>query len=490
LRDAPWRRGNPGFAPPAHSQPGKTPILTRTRAPATRAIAWVDPATAFTCFAADPGTVFFDSQGAPGQRCRHSILCIDPFTTLRTENGLTRMNNCAVNGDPFALLARKIAKHATGGTGARAMSPSGASGAAGASGASGAAGAAGFIGYDMGATLDRAPRAPGTLAGVPDLQFGFFDTVFTFDTVTHQAFLSAPDDRRADAALSRLAHPPARPAPPRLQWAAGTSRADHIARVEKTLRYIAAGDIYQANIAATFEAERPQNLDPAALYLALRAQNPAPFGAYIDCGNGCAILSVSPERFISLRPDGAIETRPIKGTRPRGADPAADAALAHDLQTSAKDRAENLMIVDLLRNDIARVADRVTVPALCALESFEHVHHLVSTVHGRLKSGHDAVALLRATFPGGSITGAPKLRAMEIIAELERHARGPYCGSAAWIGNDGAMDSNILIRTITVAADRIVAQAGGGIVADSDPAAEWDEVLVKIMPLLLATGTI
>ena len=414
--------------------------------------------------------MFFDSQGSRGERSRTSILCIDPFTTLRAENSVVRLNNCQTDGDPFAILAAKLAKHA------------------GHASESGIPFAAGFIGYDMGAALDRAPRAPGALAGIPDLQFGFFDTVFTFDHDTRQARLSAPDPRRAEAALSRLAHPPARGAPPKLHWATATSRAEHMARIEQTLRYIQAGDIYQANIAATFEAARPPGLDPAALYLHMRAKNPAPFGVYINCGNNCAILSASPERFLRLAPNGAIETRPIKGTRRRSADPATDAALASDLQASAKDRAENLMIVDLLRNDIARVADHVTVPALCQLESFEHVHHLVSTVRGQLKPGCTAIDLLRATFPGGSITGAPKLRAMEIIAELERQARGPYCGSAAWLGNDGAMDSNILIRTVTVAADRIVAQAGGGIVADSDPAAEWEEVLVKIMPLLRATG--
>jgi para-aminobenzoate synthetase component 1 len=231
-------------------------------------------------------------------------------------------------------------------------------------------------------------------------------------------------------------------------------------------------------------------MSAAALYLALRAANPAPFSAYIDAGDGCAVLSVSPERFFRVAANGEVETRPIKGTRPRGADAAQDAAQRAALLSSAKDRAENLMIVDLLRNDLSRVADGVEVASLCALESFAHVHHLVSSVRARMRPGLGPVDVLRAAFPGGSVTGVPKMRAMDIIADLEGVARGPYCGSAAWIGFDGAMDSNILIRSLTVARDRVVARAGGGIVADSDPAAEWEEALVKIMPLLRATGTV
>ncbi len=351
-------------------------------------------------------------------------------------------------------------------------------------------GAAGFIGYEMGASLDRAPRAPGALAGIPDMLFGFYDCVLAFDHAAHRVWLFGASEARREAVFARLTEAAEWVPPPRLTWRACVSRQTHIARVEAVLRAIEAGDIYQANIAARFEAARPAGLDAAALYLALRADNAAPFGAYVGTGGGCAVLSVSPERFLQMNAAGAIETQPIKGTRPRGPDAAGDAALAAELLASAKDRAENLMIVDLLRNDIARVARNVTVPSLCALRSFAHVHHLVSTVHGQIMPGRGAIDLLRAAFPGGSITGAPKLRAMEIIAEQEGRARGPYCGSAAWIGFDGAMDSNILIRTLTVASDCVVAQAGGGIVADSDPAEEWEEVLVKIMPLLNAVGAL
>ncbi len=411
---------------------------------------WVAPEAAFARFADRPYTMFFDGGD-------FSYICVEPFhvqvdgTLEALRAGLTR--GAAVDGPvPFC------------------------------------GGAAGFIGYEVGASLDRSPRAPGTLAGIPDMLFGFYDCVLAFDHGAQRVWLFGGTEARRAAVLARLAQPAALASPPPLAWQACVSRETHMARVRDVLEAIAAGDIYQANIAARFEAARPAGLDPAALYLALRAHNPAPFSAFIGCGEGCAVLSASPERFLQMHAAGAITTQPIKGTRPRGADAVQDAALAAELLASAKDRAENLMIVDLLRNDIARVARDVTVPSLCALQSFAHVHHLVSTVRGQIRPGSDAVDLLRAAFPGGSITGAPKLRAMEIIAALEGRARGPYCGSAVWIGFDGAMDSNILIRTLTVAADCVVAQAGGGIVADSDPAEEWDELLVKIMPLLRATG--
>ncbi len=419
--------------------------------PTRHVIPWADPGLAFRCFADDPFLVFFDSFGAASG---NSYLCLSPARIL---------------ADPFAWVGLPGA--------APGPLPFG-------------GGAAGFIGYECGAALDRAPRAPGRLAGIPDAQLGMYDTVLAFDHAARTVWLTAPSAARAEGVLARLASPPALAEPPVLAWRALVSRQAHRERVARVLRYIAAGDIYQANVTAAFEASRPAGLDPAALYLALRAAMAAPFSAYIGCGGGCAVLSASPERFLRLDAAGAIEARPIKGTRPRGADAMRDAALAAALLASGKDRAENLMIVDLLRNDLARVADRVAVPRLCALETFSHVHHLVSTVTGRLRPGLGAMDLLRAAFPGGSITGAPKLRAMAIIAEVEGRARGPYCGSALWIGNDGAMDSNILIRTITVAADRVVANAGGGIVADSDPAEEWDELLVKILPLLRATGSV
>ena len=438
-----------------------------------RRLAWIDPGLALRCFADDPDLVFFDSGGPAGARSRRSYLCVWPFRLLIVRDGVAFLDGVAMDGDAFSVLAQELARHRA----APADVPF-------------AGGAAGFIGYDMGAALDRAPRAPGECACIPDMKFGFFDTVLAFDHWERDVWIYAPTEAaagRAEALLSRACDGSWDGAPG-LAWRALVGHETHMARVRRVKRYIEAGDIYQANIAAVFEADRPAGLCPVAMFSVLRAVNPAPFGAYVACGDGCAILSVSPERFLRLTADGGIEARPIKGTRPRGRDAAEDAALRAELVESAKDRAENLMIVDLLRNDMSRVAEGVHVPSLFEVESFAHVHHLVSAVRGRIRAGLGAVDLLRAAFPGGSITGAPKLRAMEIIAELEGRARGPYCGCAAWIGFDGAMDSNILIRTMTVAKDRVVAQAGGGIVADSDPAAEWEEVLVKIMPLLRATG--
>lgn len=280
------------------------------------------------------------------------------------------------------------------------------------------------------------------------------------------------------------------PCPTPIPWRAERHRSEHEAAVSRTIDYICAGDIFQANITQRFLGRIPADLAAFDLYRRLRALSPAPFAAWLSLGDGAAIASASPERFLSLDAKGRVETRPIKGTAPRGTTAQEDTANAAALLTSVKDRAENLMIVDLLRNDISRVCTMgsVRVPALATLETFPSVHHLVSEVEGRLAMGRSAVDLLRACLPGGSITGAPKVRAMEIIAELEPSRRGPYCGSIAWIGVDGAMDSSIIIRTICVGANGmgVAAQAGGGIVADSNPAAEYEESMTKAAPLLRA----
>jgi para-aminobenzoate synthetase component 1 len=257
---------------------------------------------------------------------------------------------------------------------------------------------------------------------------------------------------------------------------------DAVARV---IEYIRAGDIFQANLSHRLEA--PLDGTPLELYRRLRTRNPAPFAAFLDFGE-LAVASSSPERFLRVAPGGQVETRPIKGTRPRGLGPEHDAALALALAESEKDRAENVMIVDLLRNDLSRVCrpGTVRVPQLFALEQYATVHHLVSTVVGELEPEHDAVDLLRAAFPGGSITGAPKVRAMQIIAELEPTQRAVYCGAIGYLSTSGALDTSVVIRTCLVRGRDVYFQVGGGIVADSDPEQEYRETLDKAGGLLAA----
>jgi para-aminobenzoate synthetase component 1 len=258
--------------------------------------------------------------------------------------------------------------------------------------------------------------------------------------------------------------------------------------VTRVRDYIVAGDIFQANLSQRFQAPLAGSLFD--LYRRLRHRNPAPFAAYLDCGD-FALLSASPERFLHLDPERRlVETRPIKGTRPRGFGPMHDAALGQALAESDKDRAENVMIVDLLRNDLSRVcrAGTVRVPELFALEQHPTVHHLVSTVVGELEPEADAVDLIRAAFPGGSITGAPKVRAMEIIAELEPTRRAAYCGSIGYLSVTGAMDTSIVIRTYVRRGGRVYFQAGGGIVADSDPEQEYRETVDKARALIEVLG--
>ena len=259
----------------------------------------------------------------------------------------------------------------------------------------------------------------------------------------------------------------------------------YVAAVRRAVEYIHAGDCFQVNLSQRLLT--PLAGSPLDLYGRLRERNPAPFAGYFDLGE-FRIASASPERFLQASHTGEVETRPIKGTRPRGRTPEEDRRLAAELLASPKDRAENVMIVDLMRNDLGRVCEfgSVAVQDLCRLESYPTVHHLVSEVRGRLRRGLTAVDLLEAAFPGGSVTGAPKVRAMEIIAELEPTARGPYCGSLGWLGFDGAMDTNILIRTFTVGRGWAQFPVGGGIVADSDPQREYEETLHKAEGLLRA----
>ncbi len=476
-----------------------------------------DPIEAVARFLDLPFLLFLDSAtgsalaGESHQLGRYSFLTADPARVVRSKGSLTEIGGpggawTPVAADPLAAVRELLEPFA-------AEPVSGLPPFQG--------GAAGYIGYDYGAVLERLPAARYDDLAIPDVVLGIYDWVIAWDHRLGTAWIVSTGQpetggARAVRAAERLAmvrerlRGPARPAPraaahPRAPSPVAEAPSYPVLGVEgavpvglrstfthrgyldavtRVRDYIVAGDIFQANLSQRFQA--PLTEPPFDLYVRLRRGNPAAFAAYGDFGELC-VLSASPERFLRLDQNGRhVETRPIKGTRPRGLGPMHDAALGRALAESDKDRAENVMIVDLLRNDLSRVCrpGTVRVPELFALEQHPTVHHLVSTVVGELDPAADAIALLRAAFPGGSITGAPKVRAMEIIAELEPSRRGVYCGSVGYLSTTGAMDTSIVIRTYLALRGRVYFQAGGGIVADSDPELEYRETLDKARALI------
>ena len=345
----------------------------------------------------------------------------------------------------------------------------------------------GYCAYDLGRYLEQLPQIAEQDLALPDMQMAWYDAALVIDLQEDCAFLvgKAGQLELMNADLQNLQAQP--PAPFKLQqvWQANMTVEQYSAKFAQVQEYLIAGDCYQVNLAQRFSAL--YSGDPFSAYLRLREQNQTPFSAYLNLENA-QILSVSPERFISCTND-EIQTKPIKGTRPRKADFAADQEQKCELQNAEKDRAENLMIVDLLRNDLGKVAaaGTVEVPQLFAVESYPAVHHLVSTISAKLAANYSVYDLLAGAFPGGSITGAPKLRSMEIIEELEPHCRSVYCGSIGYISICGKMDTNIAIRTLVTQQNKIYCWAGGGLVADSNCAAEYQETfdkLAKIAPIL------
>jgi para-aminobenzoate synthetase component I len=366
-------------------------------------------------------------------------------------------------------------------------------------------GAAGLFSYDLGRSLEQLPEPLFDPLGFPDLSLGLYDVTVAFDLAVRRAFIistgfpeldpqarkerAAARARAFEARLRRAGRSLPEPGRTSLEgWTSNFSREAYEKAVREVIERILAGDIFQANLAQRFAAPVPPDFDHFGFYCRLRRLNPAPFSAYLDRGD-FVIASASPERFLKVE-DSRVETRPIKGTRARFKDGLLDSLQSKALTESRKDQAENVMIVDLLRNDLSKVCEpgSVRVPQLCGLETFASVHHLVSAVTGRLKAGQGPADLLAAAFPGGSITGAPKVKAMEIITELERYARGPYCGAIGYIGFDGAMDTNIVIRTAGFRSRTCVVQAGGGIVTASEPAAEYEETLDKARAMFAAFG--
>ena len=459
--------------------------------------------------------VLLDSAMDPGRLGRHSFLAANPpalltakrrrgaartgpapflvtLTTWREPDGtvLTAPAIRTWSGDPFAAVRRLQDAY-------RPATPVGDAPAGPFAG-----GLAGWFGYGMAHALEVLPDAGRDDAGLPDLWFVVADEVLATDHGSGRTTLSVtgrgpdPDgdaEGRCAAWRDLLAAPDpgARPpaAPVGVEFSFHFDRPAYAAAVARCREHILAGDVFE--VCLTHRLEAQFHAAPWRLYEVLRQTNPAPFAAYIDAGDH-QVVGASPERFLRLDADRRVESRPIKGTRPRAARAGEDARLHDDLAASAKDRAENVMIVDLVRNDLGRVCETgsVAVPELLTVESYATVHQLVSTVQGTLRPDRDAVDLVRACFPGGSMTGAPKIAAMGIIDDLEPYARGVYSGALGYLDRGGAMDLSIVIRTAVCRNGRASFGVGGAVTADSDPGGEYAESRDKAQALLAALARV
>ncbi|MHA1021322.1 aminodeoxychorismate synthase component 1 [Enterobacter ludwigii] len=400
---------------------------------------------------------------------RFDILVADPLQTLITQGNVTTTGETQSTDDPLSLLQQALNALSLTVPQNPDLPFQG--------------GALGLFGYDLGRRFETLPETAQDDIPLPDMAVGLYDWAIIVDH--HKQAVSLLSHQDVSARLAWLeAQVPVATADFHLTsaWRANMTAREYAAKFEQVQGYLQSGDCYQVNLAQRFQATCEG--DEWQAFTRLNASNRAPFSAFLRLEQG-AILSLSPERFIHLA-DGTIQTRPIKGTLPRLADPVADRQQAEKLATSLKDRAENLMIVDLMRNDIGRVAvpGSVRVPELFIVEPFPAVHHLVSTITAQLPASRTACDLLRAAFPGGSITGAPKVRAMEIIDELEPHRRNAWCGSIGYISLCGTLDTSITIRTLTACNGNLYCSAGGGIVADSQVDAEYQETFDKVNRIL------
>jgi len=429
-----------------------------------------------------PWAIFLDSGQPQSEFGHYDVMVANPFVKVVTRGDVTEVIDAngvtSTRDDPFETLKKAMAPHQI----SKTELPF-------------EGGALGYFAYDLGRRVEKLPVVAADAEQLPEMMVGIYDWAVVVDHRLKRAYLVSHAKNAATPkewpALCALFEAPCGGlnASVFAVTSALTSNLTPTAyrqAFEKIQRYIQAGDCYQVNLAQRFSVQASGS--GWAAYQTLREISPAPFMAYMNLQDNYSeieVLSASPERFLQVNGEH-VETRPIKGTRPRAADPIKDRENAASLQNSPKDRAENLMIVDLLRNDIGKVCETGTVHAnhLFALESFANVHHLVSTVTGKLKSNMTAIDLLRACFPGGSITGAPKLRSMEIIEELEPNRRGIYCGAIGYIGFDGNMDTNIAIRTAIYSHQQMRFYAGGGIVADSECEKEYRETWDKASSML------
>ncbi len=447
----------------------------------------------YALFAHEKNSVYLDSALDIQGMGRYSFIARDPFLVFASKHQqvlLTEKDQTSIlTGNPFAELKRLLNVYHT--EKIPNMPPL-------------AGGIIGYFGYDLGYIIE--PRVAGHSRddlAIPDCQLGFYDTVIIIDHhdeklyIASTGFPALQDEARQVRAKCRAdelakmitaatALPEAVRPVPAGELHADFSYGSYCAMVNQALAYIAAGDIFQVNLSQRFKARI--NTEPFQLYRYLRKINPAPFAAYLNLGD-FIVASASPERYLHV--DGQyVETRPIKGTRPRGHDPESDERYRHELYHSEKDKAELVMIIDLERNDLGKVCEygSVKVPELIRLEEYATVFHLVSTVTGKIAPEHDIIDLVVASFPGGSITGAPKVRAMEIVDELEPVRRGIYTGSIGYINFNGDADLNIAIRTMVIKQNQAFFQVGGGIVADSQAELEYAETFTKAKALIQALG--
>jgi len=443
-------------------------------------IGWRDPFEVARRLADVAGFAFLDSALFDQKLGRYSFIGIDPFGAFTVRDGRPAWNGEPLDMPPLEALRGLLRRFAL----ARdpALPPF-------------QGGAIGAIPYEFGWHLEILRAQDHIVPDEEPVHLAFYDLVLAFDQLERRAFIISsgfPEedekrrDQRAAARIEKalaLIERPARAVglaaivSPR--WRSNFTEAAYHAAIEKVRAHIYEGDIYQANIAQRFETDLPADFSPFAFYERLRATNPATFSAYLAFGE-TVLASSSPERLLQKR-GSIVEARPIKGTLKRSLDPIEDARRGQALLSSEKDRAENIMIVDLLRNDLSLVCKpySVEVPVLCGLETYANVHHLVSVVTGELAEHRDELDLIAAAFPGGSITGAPKRRAMEIIEAIEKTPRGYYCGTIAYFGFDGTADMNIAIRTVVLKPGKASFHAGGGITYLSDPAAEYAETYAK-----------
>jgi len=456
----------------------------------------LSPLDAFEYFKNRRFCFFLDSGMDPQRLGRYSFLGSDPFLVIRTRGREVSIDRgghyCRFQDNPFDVLDHYLKVYRL--DAGRPPVPF-------------IGGAVGYLSYDLCHFIERLPSTAVDDLELPECYLGFYDMVVAFDHLLGKAYIVstgfpeladgpriARAEKRADEVANRLATvaditaglPEVNlcgPVAP-ITVSGGFTHQEYVAAAEKARQYIIAGDIFEVNLSQRFEAELP--IAPDELYRRLRRINPAPFASYLGFDE-VSVVGASPERFLRLCGD-RVETRPIKGTRPRGYTPEEDDTLAGELLSSTKDRAENIMIVDLERNDLGRVCrfGSVRVSELTILETYPTVFHLTSTVEGRLRGGNNGIDLLKATFPGGSITGAPKVRAMEIIDELEPTRRSVYTGSIGYLGFNGDLDLNIVIRTCLVKGNRAYFQVGGAVVYDSDPEAEYQETLDKARALFAA----